>query len=105
MEDRIARPLPPVFGGSYKLQPQLAPLLRLKLAAISQACARARLIKAVAEGLERTPGAVALTWTLRNSALDRAIVGFRCPDQADTILGAANLELGQEDGATIEGRV
>jgi aryl-alcohol dehydrogenase-like predicted oxidoreductase len=105
MEDRIARRLLPVLGGSYKLQPQLAPLLRLKLAAISHACVRARFIKAVAERLETTPGAVALAWTLRNSALDRAIVGFRRPDQADTILGAANLELGQEDGPTIEGRV
>jgi aryl-alcohol dehydrogenase-like predicted oxidoreductase len=62
-------------------------------------------IKAVAEGLETTPGAVAVAWALRNSAVDDAIVGFRRPDQVDPILGAANLELGQEDVATIEGRV
>jgi aryl-alcohol dehydrogenase-like predicted oxidoreductase len=62
-------------------------------------------IKAVAERLETTPGAVAVAWTLRNSAVDGAIVGFRGPDQVDPILGATNLELGEDDVATIEGRV
>jgi aryl-alcohol dehydrogenase-like predicted oxidoreductase len=50
------------------------------------------------------PGAVAIAWTLRNPAVDGAIVGFRRPDQVDPILGAANLELSQDDIATIEGR-
>ena len=31
-------------------------------------------------------------------------VGFRRPDQVDPILGAANLELDEDDVATIEGR-
>jgi aryl-alcohol dehydrogenase-like predicted oxidoreductase len=62
-------------------------------------------LKAVAERLETTPGAVAVAWTLRNSAVDGAIVGFRRPDQVDPILGAANLELGEDDVATIEGRM
>jgi aryl-alcohol dehydrogenase-like predicted oxidoreductase len=62
-------------------------------------------LEAVAGGLGTTTGAVAVAWALRNSAVDGAIVGFRRPDQVDPILGAANLELGEDDIATIEGRV
>jgi len=58
----------------------------------------------VAERHDATPGAVAVAWTLRNPAVDGAIVGFRRPDQVDPILAAANLELGEDDMATIEGR-
>jgi len=50
-------------------------------------------------------GAITIAWTLRHSAVDGAIVGFRCPDQVDPILGAANLELDDNDIATIKGRV
>ena len=50
------------------------------------------------------PGAVAVAWTLRNPAVDGAIVGFRRPDQVDPIITAARLELDQDDVATIEGR-
>jgi aryl-alcohol dehydrogenase-like predicted oxidoreductase len=46
-------------------------------------------------------GAVAVAWTLANPAVDGAIVGFRRPDQPDPIIGAANLELGEDDLATI----
>jgi aryl-alcohol dehydrogenase-like predicted oxidoreductase len=49
-------------------------------------------------------GAVAVAWTLTNPAVDGAIVGFRRPDQVDPIIGAANLELGEDDLAMIEGR-
>ena len=38
---------------------------------------------------DTTPGAVAVAWTLRNPAVDGAIVGFRRPDQVDPILAAA----------------
>ena len=51
-----------------------------------------------------TPGAVAVTWTLRNPAVTGAIVGFRRPDQVDPILVAANLELDVDDMAVLEGR-
>jgi aryl-alcohol dehydrogenase-like predicted oxidoreductase len=60
-------------------------------------------LAAVAERQETTPGAVAVAWTLRNPAVDGAIVGFRRPDQVDPILAAANLELTSEDVAEIEG--
>jgi aryl-alcohol dehydrogenase-like predicted oxidoreductase len=60
-------------------------------------------LKAAADRYETTPGAVAVAWTLRNPAVDGAIVGFRGPDQVDPILAAASLELTDEDVAEIEG--
>jgi aryl-alcohol dehydrogenase-like predicted oxidoreductase len=49
------------------------------------------------------PGTVAVAWTLRNPAVDAAIVGFRRPDQVDPLLPAANLRLTDEDVAEIVG--
>jgi len=60
-------------------------------------------ITAVAEQHDTAPGAVAIAWTLRNPAVDGAIVGFRSPDQVDPLIDAANLELSEADIATIEG--
>lgn len=60
-------------------------------------------LTAVADRYDTTPGAVAIAWTLRNPAVDGAIVGFRRPDQVDPIIIAANLELSDEDAAEIEG--
>jgi len=73
-------------------EPELTPRLELV----------ARLERA-AERLEASPGAVAVAWTLRNPAVDGAIVGFRRPDQVDPILPAADLELSAEDAAELEG--
>ena len=61
-------------------------------------------LAAVADRHDTTPGAVAVAWTLRNPAVDGAIVGFRRPDQVEPILAAASLELTDEDLAEIEGR-
>ena len=52
---------------------------------------------------DTTPGAIAVAWTLRNPAVDGAIVGFRRPDQVDPILTAAALHLTNQDIADIEG--
>jgi aryl-alcohol dehydrogenase-like predicted oxidoreductase len=60
-------------------------------------------LKTVADRYDTTPGAIAVAWTLRNPAVDGAIVGFRRPDQVDPIMPAANLELTGEDIAEIEG--
>ena len=46
---------------------------------------------------------MAIAWTLRNPAVDGAIVGFRSPDQVDPLTDATNLELSDEDITTIEG--
>jgi aryl-alcohol dehydrogenase-like predicted oxidoreductase len=59
-------------------------------------------LEAVAERHDTTPGTVAVAWTLRNDAVDGAIVGFRRPDQVDPIIAAAGLELTDDDVATIE---
>jgi aryl-alcohol dehydrogenase-like predicted oxidoreductase len=60
-------------------------------------------LAAVAARYDVSPGAVAVAWTLRNPAVDAAIVGFRRPDQVDPILVAAGLELTDADSAQIEG--
>jgi len=50
-------------------------------------------LERIAERHGVSPGAVAVAWTLRNPAVDGAIVGFRRPDQVEPILAAADLEL------------
>jgi aryl-alcohol dehydrogenase-like predicted oxidoreductase len=60
-------------------------------------------MRTVAERHEVSVGAVAVAWTLRNPAVDGAIVGFRRPQQVDPIVDAANLELTDDDIAEIEG--
>lgn len=52
-------------------------------------------VVAVATDLGVSPGAVAVAWTLRNPAVDAAIVGFRRPDQVEDLIAAASLELGE----------
>jgi aryl-alcohol dehydrogenase-like predicted oxidoreductase len=61
-------------------------------------------LQSVAERHDTTPGAIAVAWTLRNPAVDGAIVGFRRPEQVDPILVAANIELSDDDVDEIEGR-
>jgi aryl-alcohol dehydrogenase-like predicted oxidoreductase len=56
----------------------------------------------VADLLGVSPGAVAIAWTLRNTAVDGAIVGVRRPDQVDDLLAAATLGLGAEAAAELE---
>jgi aryl-alcohol dehydrogenase-like predicted oxidoreductase len=60
-------------------------------------------LRTVAERYDTIPGAVAIAWTLRNPAVDGAIVGFRAPSQVDPLLVAANLELSDDDLDQIEG--
>ena len=70
---------------------------------LSQHLAIAERLREVAARHETSPGAVAVAWTLRNPAVDGAIVGFRRPDQINAIAGAAILELTQEEVAMLEG--
>jgi len=60
-------------------------------------------LSAVAERHDTAAGAVAIAWTLRNAAVDGAIVGFRSPEQVDPLIDAATLELSEDDITTIEG--
>jgi aryl-alcohol dehydrogenase-like predicted oxidoreductase len=59
-------------------------------------------LKAVADRRETVPGAVAIAWTLRNPAVDGAIVGLRSPEQIDPLLPAADLQLTDEVVSQIE---
>ena len=61
-------------------------------------------LQRVAERHGVAPGAVAIAWTLRHSAVDGSIVGFRRPDQVDPLLPAAELELTDEDVAGLVDR-
>jgi aryl-alcohol dehydrogenase-like predicted oxidoreductase len=60
-------------------------------------------LNAVARRYDTTAGSVAVAWTLRNAAVDGAIVGFRRPDQVAGIVYAGNLDLTDDDVAEIEG--
>ena len=59
-------------------------------------------LQSVADRHGVTPGAVAVAWTLRNPAVDGAIIGFRRPGQVDPIIAAAGLELTGDDINEIE---
>jgi aryl-alcohol dehydrogenase-like predicted oxidoreductase len=48
-----------------------------------------------------SPGAVAVAWTLRNSAVTGAIVGARRPEQVDDVISGAAMHLTQSDLAKI----
>jgi len=50
----------------------------------------------------RTPGEVAIAWTLRHPAVTAAIVGLRRSDQVSGIIGAAEFRLSSEEIAEIE---
>ena len=58
-------------------------------------------VVAVAADLGVSPGAVAIAWTLRDPAIDGAIVGFRRPEQVEDLIVAATLELGDADAARL----
>jgi aryl-alcohol dehydrogenase-like predicted oxidoreductase len=65
--------------------------------ALSRHLATVERLKAVAERHGTTPGAVAVAWTLHNTAVQGAIVGFRRPTQVDPLVMAGNVELTTED--------
>lgn len=69
---------------------------------LSDHLATAERVTRVARRLDVSPGAVAVAWTLRNPAVDGAIVGLRRPDQVDELLAAATPALSDEDAAALE---
>ena len=52
----------------------------------------------------RSPGEVAIAWTLRHPAVTGAIVGARNPGQIDGFIGAANFRLTEGEIAGVEGK-
>ncbi len=77
---------------------------RFKEPQLSQHLALVERLEMVAERHDATPGAVAVAWTLLNPAVDGAITGFRRADQVAPIVAGANIELDDDDIATIEGK-
>lgn len=59
-------------------------------------------LRAVGARHGRTPGEVAIAWTLRNPAVTGAIVGARSAAQAEGVMRAAGLALSEADVAEIE---
>lgn len=62
-------------------------------------------LRQVGARLGRTPGELAVAWTLRHPAVTAAIVGFRRPQQVSEILGAADLQLSQADADETEAAI
>jgi aryl-alcohol dehydrogenase-like predicted oxidoreductase len=60
-------------------------------------------LRAVGKRHGRSPGEVAIAWTLRNPAVTGAIVGARSAVQAEGVMRAAELVLTEADVAEIEG--
>jgi aryl-alcohol dehydrogenase-like predicted oxidoreductase len=68
----------------------------------TQAMALVEKLGAIGRRHDRSPGEVAIAWTLRHPAVTAAIVGARRADQLDGIVGAADLTLTSEDVAELE---
>ncbi len=64
--------------------------------------ALAEKLRAIGARHERTPGEVAIAWTLHNPAVTAAIVGARRPEQVDGVIGAATFRLSDDEMAEIE---
>ena len=62
----------------------------------------AELLRKIGQRHGRTPGEVAIAWTLNNPAVTAAIVGVRRPDQVDGVAGALEFRLSAEEIAAIE---
>jgi aryl-alcohol dehydrogenase-like predicted oxidoreductase len=60
-------------------------------------------LRAIADRYGRTPGEVAIAWTLRRPAVTGAIVGARNAKQAQGVMRAGELKLTPQDLAEIEG--
>jgi len=60
-------------------------------------------LRAVGTRHDRTPGEVAIAWTLRHPAITGAIVGARNAKQADGIIGAMDFRLTASEIAEVEG--
>jgi aryl-alcohol dehydrogenase-like predicted oxidoreductase len=62
----------------------------------------AELLRAIGQRHGRTPGVVAIAWTLRHPAVTAAIVGMRSAKQVEGVIGAADFRLSPEEVQEIE---
>jgi len=59
-------------------------------------------LRAIGDRHGRTPGEVAIAWTLRDPIITGAIVGMRSPEQAKQMVRSAEFQLGSDEIAEIE---
>ena len=69
---------------------------------LSQNLALVERLRTVGARHKKSPGEVAIAWTLRNPAVSGAIVGARSAKQVDGTLGAATFRLTPEEVTEIE---
>jgi len=62
----------------------------------------AELLREIGNSHERTPGEVAIAWTLRRPEVTGAIVGMRSAQQVDGVIGAAEFRLSEDEINRIE---
>jgi aryl-alcohol dehydrogenase-like predicted oxidoreductase len=68
---------------------------------LSRNLALVELLRAIGNRHGRTPGEVAIAWTLRHPAVTGAIVGLRSPGQLEGVIGAAEFRLSADEIAEI----
>src|SRR4029077_2622603 len=61
-----------------------------------------QLLREIGDRYGRTPGEVAIAWTLHNLAVTAAIVGVRTSEQVQGIIGAGELRLDIFEAAQID---
>jgi aryl-alcohol dehydrogenase-like predicted oxidoreductase len=71
---------------------------------LSENLALVERLRKIGQKYGRPPGHVAVAWVLRNPAVTAAIVGARNAQQVERNVGAAELDLTEEEVAEIEGR-
>jgi aryl-alcohol dehydrogenase-like predicted oxidoreductase len=54
-------------------------------------------LREIGSGHGKSPGEVAIAWTLRRPEVTGAIVGMRSPKQADGVVGAAECRLSEDE--------
>jgi aryl-alcohol dehydrogenase-like predicted oxidoreductase len=64
---------------------------------LSRNMALVTLLHDIGKRHDKTPGEVALAWTLRHPAITAAIVGGRRPEQLEEVMGAAEFRLNAEE--------
>jgi aryl-alcohol dehydrogenase-like predicted oxidoreductase len=69
---------------------------------LSRHLALANLLGEIGKRHGRSPGEVAIAWTLRHPAVTAAIVGGRRPSQIDGVIGAGDFHLNQQEVDEIE---
>jgi aryl-alcohol dehydrogenase-like predicted oxidoreductase len=60
------------------------------------------LLREIGSSHGRTPGELAIAWTLRHPAVTAAIVGVRAPGQAGELAGAADFQFSEAEAARLE---